>query len=82
MDDWYGPTYASGKIEFNKYYMRNASTAKRLNVATHEIGHALGLAHSTSSDVMDPSISSHTSVQELSRNDKDSYDAIYQKYGK
>lgn len=77
---WAGMTYQSGKIELNQYYMRNYSTSKKTNVAAHELGHALGCAHSTSSDLMDASITSHTSTQALSKNDKDSYDAAYNNY--
>ncbi len=78
---WAAMTYSNGKIEMNTYYLSNYSTSKKTNVATHELGHALGLAHSTSSDVMDASITNHTSTQALSQNDKDSYDAAYLKYG-
>jgi matrixin len=44
------------------------------------LGHALGLDHSTSTDVMDAAITGHTSTQALSQNDKDSYDAAYNNY--
>lgn len=77
---WAGMTYQSGKIELNTYYMANYSTSRKTNVAAHELGHALGLAHSTSTDLMDASITSHTSTQALSQNDKDSYDAAYKNY--
>lgn len=69
-----------GKIELNTYYMSGYSNSKKQNVATHELGHALGLDHSTSTDVMDAAITGHTSTQALSQNDKDSYDAAYNNY--
>ena len=75
-----GMTYSSGKIELNTYYMSGYSNSKKQNVATHELGHALGLDHSTSTDVMDAAITGHTSTQALSQNDKDSYDAAYNNY--
>lgn len=40
---WAGMTYSSGKIELNTYYMSGYSNSKKQNVATHELGHALGL---------------------------------------
>ena len=78
--------YKSGVIrkdsafELNTYYMSGYSNSKKQNVATHELGHALGLDHSTSTDVMDAAITGHTSTQALSQNDKDSYDAAYNNY--
>ncbi len=78
---WSGMTYQSTKkIELNKYYLSGASNAKRTNVATHELGHALGLAHSTSNSIMDSGISGHTTIQSMSQNDRDSYDYAYSNY--
>lgn len=77
---WAGMTYSSGKIELNKYYMKDYSESKKTNVAAHELGHALGLDHSTSVDLMDASIVNHSSTQALSQNDKDSYDEAYKNY--
>lgn len=70
-------TYKSGKIEFNTYNVKNLTSTRRTNVATHELGHALGLGHSTSADVMHTKTTTRTA---LSSNDKDSYNAAYKKY--
>lgn len=72
-----GVTSSQGSIRFNKYVMDTLSATKKQNVATHELGHALGLAHNTSSDVMYKYVSTKTS---LSANDKASYTAAYKKY--
>ena len=78
---WSGMTYQSPqKIELNKYYLSGASNAKRTNVATHELGHALGLAHSTTNSIMDSGIAGHTTIQSMSQNDRDSYDYAYSNY--
>ena len=53
----------------------SAGTIK--NVCTHELGHALGLAHNAKGDVMYAYVNSVTS---LSANDKASYDASYKRY--
>ena len=77
---WAGLTSANGTIQLNRYHMDSYPPYKITNVVAHELGHALGLDHSTSTDLMDASITSHTSAQALSRNDKDSYDAAYNNY--
>lgn len=72
-----GVTNSGGTIKFNTYHMDDYSTTQRQNVATHELGHALGLDHNTSSDVMYAYVSTITS---LSANDKASYDSAYANY--
>lgn len=72
-----GVTSPRGTIRFNKYVVDTYTNAKRQNVATHELGHALGLDHNTSKDIMHGFI---TTKIYLSANDKASYNAAYKKY--
>ena len=67
-------TYSSGKIKFNIYQMSGKSESRRKNIATHELGHALGLDHNTENDVM---YKYDTTKYTLSSNDKASYDYAY-----
>lgn len=73
-----GTTSANGKIQLNAYYLDKCTYSQIVNTVTHELGHALGLDHGPSStDIM---YTSQTSVNSLSKNDKDSYDAAYNLY--
>lgn len=72
-----GVTSSAGTIKFNKYTMDKLTSTQKKNVAIHELGHALGLAHNTSNDVMYKYVSTNTT---LSSNDKASYDASYKRY--
>lgn len=72
-----GVASPGGTIRFNTYHMGGYSSTKRKNVATHELGHVLGLAHNLSGDVMYSKVST---IVTLSLNDKASYDAAYRKY--
>ncbi len=69
-----GVTSSAGTIKFNTYNMQNLTSTERLNTCTHELGHALGLAHNQVGDVMYAYVST---VTNLSDNDKASYDASY-----
>ncbi len=80
--DWAGSSYAgltspNGTLKFNIYYMDGYTESQRLNVATHELGHCLGLDHNLSFDLMYEYVTSKTT---LSTNDKASYDAAYANY--
>ncbi len=72
-----GITYPSGKIELNKYYLKDCVGIEIENTATHEMGHALGLAHSRTGNIM---YKSQTRKTSLGKDDKDSYTAAYKKY--
>ncbi|QAA24016.1 cell surface protein [Sporolactobacillus terrae] len=70
-------TSANGTLHFNKYVMGDLSSKGKQNVATHELGHALGLAHNGSNDIM---YKYQTNRISLSANDKASYKAAYKRY--
>lgn len=69
-----GVTSSAGTIKFNTYVLENRTKKERRNCCTHELGHALGLAHNQKGDVMYSKI---TSIVKLSANDKASYDWAY-----
>ena len=77
---WVGRTYSDGRMYFNTTRMTSMSDERRTNIAAHELGHALGLGHSTYGDLMYDTCSDYTSTKQLSQNDKDSYDAAYNLY--
>ena len=66
-----GIAWSNGRIEFNKAYMEPYKyTTTSLNVAMHEIGHALGLGHNDANDVM---YFQSNNVIGLTANDRGSY---------
>lgn len=69
-----GITSMYGTIQFNTYNMDKFTSNQKKNVCIHELGHALGLAHNTSKDIM---YMYATSRVKLSTNDKKSYDYVY-----
>jgi hypothetical protein len=71
-------TYSSGKIKFNKYWMDKETTNQRKNTVYHELGHALGIAHSNS--IKDVVYYGETNTIKLSSQDKTSYTAAAKKY--
>lgn len=77
LSDYAALTDPDGKIKFNIAFMQYYDWSQRLNVATHELGHSLGLGHNTANDIM---YGTRTTINILSANDKASYDAAYLSY--
>lgn len=75
--DTVGSTVPDKRLRFNKANMDKCSTTRQLNVCIHELGHALGLGHNKSTDVMYFKVTTNTT---LSRNDKASYNKCYKNY--
>lgn len=72
-----GVTSSAGTLKLNKYRMQPYSWSQRRNLTSHEFGHALGLDHNTSADVMYKYVTSNT---RLTTNDRASYNASYRRY--
>lgn len=70
----YTPSAGADDIELNTYYLSGDTNAERKNTATHELGHALGLAHSDSGQIM---YSVQTSQTALGDHDIDDYYTLY-----
>ncbi|CAI9393603.1 matrixin family metalloprotease [Niallia sp. Sow4_A1] len=61
-------------IRLNKHYLSGYTAAKKQNVFTHELGHALGLAHSYSGEIMYYAATTKTS---LGAHDKSDYHSLW-----
>lgn len=72
-----GITSPAGTIRLNAYVCDSKTARELLFIFTHELGHALGLSHNKSGDIMYDFISD---VIDLSVNDKYSYDQNYLRY--
>lgn len=69
--------FGANTISLNSYYMESYNSTWKQAVATHELGHALGLDENLTGDVMDPIARGKVS---LTANDEASYNAAYAKY--
>lgn len=69
--EWWDDT---DEIYFNDYYMNGYDTVRRRFVAMHELGHALGLAHSYTGQIMQTYVGS---IQYLQSHDRSDYYALY-----
>jgi Matrixin len=80
---WAGAYYyepGDDDIVFNRHYMDGYTTVKRRFVAMHELGHALGLAHSYTGQVMQESVLENypdDPPQYVQPHDQYSYDQLW-----
>lgn len=65
---------ATDEIKFNTYYMSSRSASQNQNTTTHELGHALGLGHSYSGEIM---YAYPTSQTALGTHDKSDYHSLW-----
>lgn len=74
-------TYTYGTVRYNTKYMSNYSAGKKKAIATHELGHMLGLAHRTGKVLMNVNGSSkyydEWSISSPTAADRTDLDAIY-----
>ncbi|SEN29303.1 matrixin family metalloprotease [Lihuaxuella thermophila] len=75
-DGLYTNTSGADEIYLNRYYLQKYSDFKRKAVAAHELGHALGLAHSYRPNLM-YQCSTCTGVNTPQQHDKADYYTLY-----
>ncbi len=64
-------------IYLNVHYLKNYGTTKRRGVATHELGHALGLAHSYRGQIMVNNTPDRGSLTTPQSHDKADYHTLW-----
>lgn len=75
VDGRYTPnSYGSDDLEFNQYNMNQHTADEKKKTALHELGHALGFAHSYKPNVMYEFVESYT---QLGQHDIDDYNYLY-----
>ncbi|MFZ3382317.1 MAG: matrixin family metalloprotease [Candidatus Methanoperedens sp.] len=67
-------SYGSDDLKFNQYKMNRFTSDGKKKTALHELGHALGLAHSYAPNVMYEISEQYT---QLGQHDKDDYNYLY-----
>lgn len=75
-DGLYTNTTGSDEIYLNKYYLSGYTSFKQKAVAAHEVGHALGLAHSYSPNLMN-SCSTCSGVNTPQSHDRSDYYTLW-----